>query len=98
MALMVDKETGESRPFTAFIDADQLARDVTKVNDAGRGHLLSVLGMAMALVKNYKPFEAPTNLSVWALLKKFDKTFGATGIDYGKVTGDRTEGRYRETP
>ena len=25
------------------------------------------------------------------LLKKFDKTFGATGKDYGKVTGDRTE-------
>jgi hypothetical protein len=24
------------------------------------------------------------------LMKKFDKTFGATGRDYGKVTGDRT--------
>jgi uncharacterized radical SAM superfamily Fe-S cluster-containing enzyme len=24
------------------------------------------------------------------LLQKFDKTFGATGKDYGKVTGDRT--------
>ena len=36
---------------------------------------------------------------IWAklsdLLKKFDKTFGATGKDYGKVTGDRSIGHGR---
>src|SRR5262249_51820804 len=32
----------------------------------------------------------PTNFRLVDLLQKFDKCFGATGRNYGKVTGDRT--------
>jgi hypothetical protein len=60
------------------------------VNDAARGRFLSVTGMALALMKNYDPFKAPTHFKLTDLMKKFDKTFGATGKDYGKVTGERT--------
>ena len=91
MALMVDKETKESRPVTAFLNADRLARDVAKINDAARGKFLSVVGVALALLRNYKPLEAPTHFKLTDLLAKFDKCFGATKRDYGKVTGDRTE-------
>jgi uncharacterized radical SAM superfamily Fe-S cluster-containing enzyme len=90
MAIMVDKETREAVPVTAFLHADQLAKDVARVNDAARGRFLSVMGMALALVKNYDPFQAPRHFRILDLLKKFDKTFGATGRDYGKVSGDRT--------
>jgi 7,8-dihydro-6-hydroxymethylpterin dimethyltransferase len=90
MAVMIDKETKESAPVTAFLDAEQLAKDIMKVNDAARGRFLSVTGMALALMKNYDPFKAPTHFKLADLLKKFDKTFGATGKDYGKVSGDRT--------
>jgi uncharacterized radical SAM superfamily Fe-S cluster-containing enzyme len=90
MAIMVDKETKESVPVTAFLDADQLARDVAKINDAARGKWLSILGMSLALMKNYDPFKAPTHFKLSDLLKKFDKTWGATGRNYGKVTADRT--------
>jgi 7,8-dihydro-6-hydroxymethylpterin dimethyltransferase len=90
MAVMIDKETREAVPVTAFLHANQLARDLTKVNDAARGRFLSVVGMALALMKNYDPFKAPTHFKLADLLKKFDKTFGATGRDYGKVTADRT--------
>jgi 7,8-dihydro-6-hydroxymethylpterin dimethyltransferase len=90
MALMIDKETKEARPVTAFLNADQLAKDVARVNDAARGKKLSVLGVALALLRNYKPFEAPSNFRLVDLLQKFDKCFGATGRSYGKVTGDRT--------
>jgi hypothetical protein len=41
-------------------------------------------------MKNYDPFKAPTHFKLADLMKKFDKTFGATGRDYGKVTLDRT--------
>ena len=41
-------------------------------------------------MRNYDPFKAPTHFRIVDLMKKFDKTFGATGKDYGKVTGDRT--------
>ena len=90
MAVMIDKETKEAVPVTAFLKAEQLAKDVAQVNDAARGKFLSMAGMALALMRNYDPFKAPTHFRIADLMKKFDKTFGATGKDYGKVTGDRT--------
>jgi 7,8-dihydro-6-hydroxymethylpterin dimethyltransferase len=67
-----------------------LAKDLMRVNDAARGKRLSILGMGLALMRNYDPFEAPKHFRLKDLLVKFDKSFGATGRDYGKVTGDRT--------
>ena len=32
---MIDKETKEAVPVTAFLNAEQLAKDIAKVNDAG---------------------------------------------------------------
>jgi uncharacterized radical SAM superfamily Fe-S cluster-containing enzyme len=90
MAVMVDKETKESVPFTAFVNADRLARDVAHVNDAARGKWMSIVGMALALGRNYDPFKSPTHFRFSDLLAKFDKTFGATGKSYGKVGKDRT--------
>jgi 7,8-dihydro-6-hydroxymethylpterin dimethyltransferase len=93
MAVMIDKETKEAVPVTAFLNGDRLARDIAKVNDAARGRRLSVLGMALALMRNYNPFAAPKYFKLSDLLKKFDKTFGATKkakTKYGSVQGDRT--------
>jgi uncharacterized radical SAM superfamily Fe-S cluster-containing enzyme len=90
MAVMVDKETKEARPVTSFWNADQLARDVARVNDAARGKWLSIIGMALAATRNYDPFQAPTHFRLSDLMKKLDKTFGATGKNYGKVGKDRT--------
>ena len=92
MAVMIDKETKESVPFTAFVKAERLAKDIARVNDASKGRFMSVLGMALSLMRNYDPFKAPKHFKLLDLLQKFDKTFGATGKDYGKVTGDRTQG------
>jgi len=90
MAVMCDKETKEYVPVTAFLNGDRLAKDVAKVNDASRGKWLSIAGMALAVMRNYDPFQSPRYFTLKALLKKFDKTFGATGKTYGKVGGDRT--------
>jgi uncharacterized radical SAM superfamily Fe-S cluster-containing enzyme len=90
MAIMVDKETKEAVPITAFLNGDQLANDIAKVNDAGRGKWLSIVGMALAVLKNYDPFKTPTHFRAMDLLAKFDKTFGATGKSYGNVTKTRT--------
>jgi uncharacterized radical SAM superfamily Fe-S cluster-containing enzyme len=93
MAVMIDKETKEAVPVTAFLNGDRIAQDVAKVNDAGRGRFLSVFGMALALAKNYDPFQAPKHFKLIDLLRKFDKTFGATkkaDTKYGKVDGERT--------
>src|SRR5205085_7117596 len=55
MAVMCDKDTKEAVPVTAFLNADRLAKDVARVNDAARGKKLSVLGVTLALLRNYNP-------------------------------------------
>jgi 7,8-dihydro-6-hydroxymethylpterin dimethyltransferase len=90
MAVMIDKETKEFAPVTKFLNAEQMAKDVAQVNDAARGKLMTVIGGSLALLRNYDPFQAPTNFRLVDLLQKFDKGLGATGKNYGKVTGDRT--------
>ncbi|HST23725.1 MAG TPA: radical SAM protein [Blastocatellia bacterium] len=90
MALMIDKETKEAAPVTAFLDADQFAKDLMKVNDSARGKKLTLLGAGLALLRNYDPFKAPTHFRIKDLMMKFDKSFGASGKDYGKVDGART--------
>jgi uncharacterized radical SAM superfamily Fe-S cluster-containing enzyme len=90
MAVMVDKETKEAKPVTEFWNCDQLAKDVARVNDAARGKWPSIIGMALAAARNYDPFKSPTHFKLSDLFKKLDKTFGATGKNYGKVGKDRT--------
>src|SRR5271157_872462 len=90
MALMIDKETKEAVPVTAFLNADRLAKDIAKINDAARGKFLSIFGVTLALLRNYDPTKSPTHFRILDLLAKFDKCFGATGRNYGKVTADRT--------
>jgi len=92
---MIDKETKEAVPVSAFLNAEQLAKDVAQVSDAARGRNMSVLGMALALARNYDPFKSPTHFKMTDLLKKFDKTFGATKAaqagKYGKTSGQITK-------
>jgi uncharacterized radical SAM superfamily Fe-S cluster-containing enzyme len=95
MAVMIDKETKEAVPVTAFLNAEQLAKDIAQVTDAGRSRGLSVTGMALSLMRNYDPFKAPTHFKLSDLLKKFDKTFGATKSaekgKYGRTSGQITK-------
>ena len=90
MAVMIDKETKEAIPFTAFLNGSRLGQDLAKINDGFRGKWISALGMALSLMRNYDPFLAPTHLRLSDLLKKFDKNYAVTGRNYGKVSGDRT--------
>src|ERR1700746_2055147 len=48
---------------------------------------------AMALLKNYHPFQGPKGLTLSALFKKFDKTWALTKkstVKYGRTSPDRT--------
>jgi uncharacterized radical SAM superfamily Fe-S cluster-containing enzyme len=76
MALMIDKFTGETVPMTAFLRAERFAKDLAQVNDAARGPALSILGMTLALLRNYDPFKAPAHFRLTDLIKKFGKKFG----------------------
>ena len=47
--------------------------------------------MGLSLLKNYKPFKAPPSLTLGAMLKKFDKSWGLSGKNYGDVSGSRSK-------
>jgi hypothetical protein len=90
---MINKETKEWAPVPRFLDAQQLTADVTAITDAARGKKFSNFMMAMALLKNYKPFQAPPSLALKDLFKKFDKTWALTkdaDKKFGKTSPDRT--------
>jgi uncharacterized radical SAM superfamily Fe-S cluster-containing enzyme len=90
MAVMCDKDTKEAVPVTAFLNAERLAKDVARINDAARGKKLSVVGVTLSLLRNYNPFTSPTHFKLTDLVAKFDKCFGMSKKNYGKVTADRT--------
>jgi uncharacterized radical SAM superfamily Fe-S cluster-containing enzyme len=82
-ALMVSKRTKEWAPLTRFLAADKLLADAKIIVDAARGPAMTKALVALSLLRNYRPFQAPAGLSLRALVKKFDKqTGGALG---GKI-------------
>ncbi len=89
-AVMVDKETREMKPVPEFLNIPGLVKDMQKITDAARGKWMSNLMMGLALLKHYNPYSSPSQFTLYELFKKFDKSFGLTGKDYGKVSGDRT--------
>src|SRR3984885_6636412 len=92
-ALMINKETKEWAPVPRFLDAPSLTKDVTAITDAARSKKFSNFMMAMALLKNYKPFQAPPSLRLKDLWMKFDKTWALSKDSdkkYGKTNPDRT--------
>src|SRR3979411_2383221 len=90
-AVMIDKETKEMSPVPAFLNIPGLVKDMRKITDAARGKWVSNVMMGLALLKHYKPKMAPSQFNLYELFKKFDKSFGLTGKDYGKVSGDRSK-------
>ena len=92
-AMMINKETKEWAPVPRFLNIPQLIEDVKHINDTARSKKFSNFMMGMALLRNYRPFEAPKSLALVDILKKFDKTFALTGTakkkGYGSVGPDR---------
>ena len=90
---MINKETKEWAPVPRFLDAPNLTKDVTAITDAARGKGFSNFMMALALLKNYKPFQAPPSLRLKDLWMKFDKTWALSKNSekkYGRTNPQRT--------
>jgi hypothetical protein len=87
---MINKETKEFAPVPQFLNIPGIVSDMQKITDAGRGKWFSNAMMGLALLKNYNPFSGPPSLTLFDIFKKFDKSFGLSGKNYGRVTGDRT--------
>ncbi|MGH9728968.1 MAG: radical SAM protein [Candidatus Acidiferrales bacterium] len=92
-AMMINKNTKEWAPVPRFLNATQLVKDVNGITDAARGKKFSNFMMALALLKNYSPFDGPPSLTLKQLFTKFDKTWALTKDSekkYGKTNPERT--------
>ncbi len=92
-AVMINKETKDWAPVPKFLNVPQLVEDIKKVTDAARNKTFSNFMMAMALLKNYHPYEAPKAFRLVDLWKKFDKSWGLTKNQrkkYGTAGPERT--------
>ena len=89
-AVMINKNTKEMAPVPQFLNIPGLVNDIKHITDSARGKWFSNMMMGLALLKNYQPYGAPQSLTLVDILKKFDKSFGLTGKDYGRVDGERT--------
>ncbi len=89
-AVMINKDTKEMAPVPQFLNIQGLVTDMQHITDTNRGKWFSNFMMGLALLKNYNPYGAPHSLTLGGILKKFDKSFGLSGKDYGKVGPDRT--------
>jgi hypothetical protein len=98
MALMIDKETKEAVPVTAFLNADRWPRTSPRSTTRPAASSSTVVGVTLALLRNYDPKKAPTHFKITRLLQKFDKTFGATGKQLRQGHRRPHHGRHREAP
>ncbi|MFZ0336195.1 MAG: radical SAM protein [Candidatus Acidiferrales bacterium] len=92
-AMMVHKETKEWAPISRFLNATQLVKDINGITDAARGKKFSAFMLALAMLRNYSPFQAPPNLRIKDILKKFDKTWAVSKDSdkkYGRTNPNRT--------
>ncbi len=96
MALMIDKETKEAAPVTAFLNMNKVAKDLAKVNDAARGKWMSVIGFGLALLRNYDPFQAPTHFKITDMLKKMGQDLQRNRPRLRQRQGRPHDGRYQE--
>jgi uncharacterized radical SAM superfamily Fe-S cluster-containing enzyme len=92
-ALMINKDTKEWTPVPKFLNVPQLVEDTKKVTDASRSKNFSNFMMALALLKNFSPYQAPSTFRLLDLWRKFDKSYGLTKDQrkkYGTAGPDRT--------
>ena len=98
MAIMIDKETKEAVPVTAFLNADRLAKDIAKLNDAARGRFLSLFGITLALLRNYNPDQGADPHAHHGSAEEVRQVFWLHQAQLRLGEGRSHHGRYRKAP
>src|SRR6201998_1205479 len=91
--MLINKETKEWAPVPLFLNVPGLIEDIHKITDAARGKKLSNFMFALAMLKNYTPYNAPGSFRLIDLLRKMDKSWGLTPNQrqkYGTAGPERT--------
>ncbi len=93
--LLVHKRTKQMVPVAEFLDVEQLLRDAQAVADAGHNRTQTLLNLALALLRNFKPEKAPPGYGVSELFRQFLSQIGASGEKVGATEGDASAFEWR---
>ncbi len=92
---MVNKQTKEMVPLTAFLDLEGLLSDIGSITDASQGKAITIAELSMSLLKNYRPESAPKGYKFADLLKQLLSQTGARGGKIGDYEDDAVEFPWR---
>ncbi|GAC1355827.1 MAG: radical SAM protein [Polyangiales bacterium] len=93
--LFVNKKTRECVPLTRFLDLEQLMWDAQAIADGAHGRALTVAELVVALLRNFKPDQAPKGYGFLDLVKQFMSQTGARGGKVGEFESDAREFEWR---
>ncbi|MFI5289147.1 MAG: radical SAM protein [Polyangia bacterium] len=93
--LMVNKRTHQMVPLTQFLDIEGLLEDIGVITDGNQGKSMTVAQLGVALLKNYKPDEAPPGYGFNEMMKQLLSQSGARGQAIGEYETDAHEFEWR---
>ena len=69
--LVVNRHTHEWIPLSKFFDYEQFIRDVAVITDSARGKAMTSAQLALAILRNYRPKEAPRGFPLSQVVNLF---------------------------
>ena len=93
--LFVNKRTKEMVPLTAFLNLEELLRDVQDITDGAQPRAITLGELALALIKNFDPDKAPRGFTFAHLIRQFMSQTGNRGKRIGEYESDANEFEWR---
>jgi uncharacterized radical SAM superfamily Fe-S cluster-containing enzyme len=93
--LFVHKKTKQMVPLTEFLDLEGLLEDVQEITDSAQGRAVTLVELALALLKRFDPAKAPAGFTFHRLVEQFLSQTGARGKRIGESEGDAAEFEWR---
>lgn len=93
--LLVHKKDKRMVPLADFVDVDGFLRDLTTIADAGYGKKRTLFAMGLALLKAFRPEQAPEGYGLVELTRQLLSQMGAKGDGVGASEGDAAEFEWR---
>jgi 7,8-dihydro-6-hydroxymethylpterin dimethyltransferase len=93
--LFVNKRTKEMVPLTSFLNLEQLLLDVQDITDGAQPRAMTLLQLALALLKNFDADRAPRGFTFAHLVRQFLSQTGNRGSRVGEYEDDSKEFEWR---
>jgi uncharacterized radical SAM superfamily Fe-S cluster-containing enzyme len=94
-ALLVHKETKQMVPLAQVVDLEGLLADVREITDAAQPRSVTLVEVALAICRRYRPSGAPRGFGLTTLFRQFLSQTGARGNEIGAHPEDAREFSWR---